>query len=60
MILVKYGVNVQGGWVVYIRPPCDCPEYMKFKKLILEKNKNKFEKMKIPKINPFSPTDTPY
>ncbi len=44
MILVKYGVNVQGGWVVYIRPPCDCPENMKFKKLILEKNKKKLKK----------------
>ena len=29
----------KGGLYVYIRAPCDCPENMKFKKLILEKEK---------------------
>ena len=46
----------KGGLYVYIRAPCDCPENMKLEKLILEKNKNNFKKMKISKIDPFSPT----
>ena len=42
----------KGGLYVYIRAPCDCPENMKLKKLILEKKKKKFKKMKNKKILP--------
>jgi hypothetical protein len=45
----------KGGRYVYTRAPCDRPENMKLEKLILEKKKNKFEKMKISKFNPYSP-----
>ena len=46
----------KGGWLVYVRAPRDCPENMKLRKPILEKNKKDLEKMKIIKFNPFSPT----
>ena len=50
----------KGGWLVYIRALRDCPENMKLRKPILEKNKKDLEKMKIIKFNPFSPTQPPY
>ena len=59
MIFLKVKMG-KGGWYVYIRGSCDCPEYMKMQKPILEKNKNNFKKMKISKIDPFSPTYPPY
>jgi hypothetical protein len=45
----------KGGLCVYNRAPCDYPVNMKLEKLILEKNKKVFEKMKISKSNPFHP-----
>ena len=43
----------KGGLYVYIRAPCDCPENMKLKKLILEKKK-KFKKMKNKNLTHFT------
>ena len=45
----------KGGLYVYIRAPHNSAEYMKLEKLILEKIKIKFRKMKMTKINPYTP-----
>ena len=49
----------KGGLYVYIRAPSNSPENMKLKKLILEKKKKKFKKMKNEKSNPFHPLTHP-
>jgi hypothetical protein len=49
----------KGGLYVYIRAPSNSPENMKLKKLILEKKKKKFKKMKNEKSYPFHPLTHP-
>jgi hypothetical protein len=45
----------KGGLYVYIRGSSNSPENLKLKKLILEKKKKKFKKMKNEKSYPFNP-----